>query len=67
MMIIRDDRTIAAQVKLRSVIQKAKLRDARQGLDKFDKKKVFLALKKVQKPFKKRTSNLELSSIQEQT
>ena len=46
MMIIRDDRTIAAQVKLRSVIQKAKLRDARQDVDKFDKKKVFLALKK---------------------
>ena len=67
MMIIRDDRTIATQVKLRSVIQKAKLRGARQGLDKFDKKKVFLALTKVQKPFKKRTSNLELSSIQEQT
>ena len=67
MMIIRDDRTIAAQVKLRSVIQKAKLRDARQGLDKFDKKKVLLALNKVQKPSKKRTSNLELSSIQEQT
>jgi len=66
-MIIRDDRTIAAQVKLRSVIQKAKLREARQGLDKFDKKKVFLALNKEQKPFKKRTSNLELSSIQEQT
>ena len=66
-MIIRDDRTIATQVKLRSVIQKAKLRDARQDVDKFDKKKVFLALKKVQKPFKKRTSNLELSSIQEQT
>ena len=67
MMIIRDDRTIATQVKLRSVTQKAKLRDARQDVDKFDKKKVFLALKKVQKPFKKRTSNLELSSIQEQT
>ena len=67
MMIIRDDRTIATQVKLRSVIQKAKLWDARQDVDKFDKKKVFLALKKVQKPFKKRTSNLELSSIQEQT
>ena len=66
-MIIRDDRTITTQVKLRSVIQKAKLRDARQDVDKFDKKKVFLALKKVQKPFKKRTSNLELSSIQEQT
>ena len=27
-MIIRDDRTIAAQMKLRSVIQKAKFRDA---------------------------------------
>ena len=67
MMIIREDRTIATQVKLRSVIQKAKFRDARQDVDKFDKKKVFLALKKVQKPFKKRTSNLELSSIQEQT
>ena len=67
MMIIRDDRTIATQVKLRSVTQKAKLRDARQDVDKFDKKKVFLALKKVQKPFKKRTSDLELSSIQEQT
>ena len=67
MMIIRDDRTIATQVKLRSVIQKAKFWDARQDVDKFDKKKVFLALKKVQKPFKKRTSNLELSSIQEQT
>ena len=45
-MIIRDDRTIAAQVKLRSVTQKAKLRDARQDVDKFDKKKVFLALNK---------------------
>ena len=67
MMIIREDRTIATQVKLRSVIQKAKFRDARQDVDKFDKKKVFLALKKVQKPFKKRTSDLELSSIQEQT
>ena len=67
MMIIRDDRTIATQVKLRSVIQKAKFWDARQDVDKFDKKKVFLAFKKVQKPFKKRTSNLELSSIQEQT
>ena len=67
MMIIREDRTIATQVKLRSVNQKAKFRDARQDVDKFDKKKVFLALKKVQKPFKKRTSNLELSSIQEQT
>ena len=67
MMIIREDRTIATQVKLRSVIQKAKFWDARQDVDKFDKKKVFLALKKVQKPFKKRTSNLELSSIQEQT
>ena len=66
-MIIREDRTIATQVKLRSVIQKAKFWDARQDVDKFDKKKVFLALKKVQKPFKKRTSNLELSSIQEQT
>jgi len=66
-MIIRDDRTIATQVKLRSVTQKAKLRDARQDVDKFDKKKVFLALKKALKPFKKRTSNLELSSIQEQT
>ena len=66
-MIIRDDRTIATQVKLRSVIQKAKFWDARQDVDKFDKKKVFLALKKVQKPFKKRTSDLELSSIQEQT
>jgi len=66
-MIIRDDRTIATQVKLRSVIQKAKFWDARQDVDKFDKKKVFLAFKKVQKPFKKRTSNLELSSIQEQT
>jgi len=66
-MIIMDDRTITTQVKLRSVTQKAKLRDARQDVDKFDKKKVFLALKKVQKPFKKRTSNLELSSIQEQT
>jgi len=67
MMIIREDRTIATQVKLRSVIQKAKFRDARQDVDKFDNQKVFLALKKVQKPSKKRTSNLELSSIQEQT
>ena len=66
-MIIRENRTIATQVKLRSVIQKAKFRDARQDVDKFDKKKVFLALNKEQKPFKKRTSNLELSSIQEQT
>ena len=66
-MIIRDNRTITTQVKLRSVIQKAKFWDARQDVDKFDKKKVFLALKKVQKPFKKRTSDLELSSIQEQT
>jgi hypothetical protein len=41
-MIIRDDRTIAAQVKLRSVIQKAKLREARQGLDKFDNQRCFL-------------------------
>ena len=39
----------------------------RQDVDKFDKKKVFLALKKALKPFKKRTSDLELSSIQEQT
>ena len=45
-MIIMDDRTITTQVKLRSVTQKAKLRDARQDVDKFDKKKVFLALKK---------------------
>jgi len=67
MMIIREDRTIATQVKLRSVIQKAKFMDARQDVDKFDNQKVFLALKKVQKPSKKRTSNLELSSIQEQT
>ena len=67
MMIIREDRTIATQVKLRSVIQKAKFMDARQDVDKFDNQKVFLALKKVQKPFKKRTSDLELSSIQEQT
>ena len=67
MMTIMDNRTITTQVKLRSVIQKAKLRDARQDVDKFDNQKVFLALKKVQKPFKKRTSNLELSSIQEQT
>ena len=66
-MIIMDDRTITTQVKLRSVTQKAKLRDARQDVDKFDNQKVFLALKKVQKPSKKRTSNLELSSIQEQT
>ena len=66
-MIIIDYRTITTQVKLRPVIQKAKLRDARQDVDKFDKKKVFLALNKVQKPFKKRTSDLELSSIQEKT
>ena len=67
MMIIREDRTIATQVKLRPVIQKAKFRDARQDVDKFDNQKVFLALKKVQKPFKKLTSGLELSSIEEQT
>ena len=66
-MIIIDYRTITTQVKLRPLIQKAKFRDARQDVDKFDKKKVFLALKKVQKPFKKLTSDLELSSIQEQT
>ena len=66
-MIIRDDRTIATQVKLRSVIQKAKFRDARQNVNKSDNQKVFLALKKVQKPFKKRTSDLELSRIEEQT
>ena len=47
MMIIRDDRTIATQMKLRPVIQKAKFRDARQDVDKFDNQKVFLALKKV--------------------
>ena len=67
MMIIREDRTIATQVKLRSVIQKAKFRDARQNVNKSDNQKVFLALKKVQKPFKKRTSDLELSRIEEQT
>ena len=67
MMIIREDRTIATQVKLRSVIQKAKFRDARQNVNKSDNQKVFLALKKVQKPFKKRTSYLELSRIEEQT
>ena len=67
MMIIIEDRTIATQVKLRSVIQQAKFRDARQDVDKFDNQKVFLALKKVQKPFKKRTSDLELSRIEEQT
>jgi hypothetical protein len=66
-MIIREDRTIATQVKLRSVIQKAKFRDARQNVNKSDNQKVFLALKKVQKPFKKRTSDLELSRIEEQT
>ena len=67
MMIIREDRTIATQVKLRSVIQKSKFRDARQNVNKSDNQKVFLALKKVQKPFKKRTSDLELSRIEEQT
>ena len=67
MMIIREDRTIATQVKLRSVIQKAKFRDARQNVNKSDNQKGFLALKKVQKPFKKRTSDLELSRIEEQT
>ena len=60
-MIIMDDRTITTQVKQRSVIQKAKFRDARQDVDKFDNQKVFLALKKVQKPFKKLTSDLEMS------
>ena len=67
MMIIREDRTIATQVKLRPLIQKAKFRDARQNVNKSDNQKVFLALKKVQKPFKKRTSDLELSRIEEQT
>ena len=66
-MTIMDDRTITTQVKQRSVIQKAKFRDARQDVDKFDNQKVFLALKKVQKPFKKLTSDLELSRIEEQT
>ena len=66
-MTIMDDRTITTQVKQRSVIQKAKFRDARQDVDKFDNQKVFLALKKVQKPFKKRTSDLEFSRIEEQT
>ena len=66
-MIIREDRTIATQVKLRPLIQKAKFRDARQDVNKSDNQKVFLALKKVQKPFKKRTSDLELSRIEEQT
>ena len=42
MMIIREDRTIATQVKLRSVIQKAKFRDARQDVDKFDNQRCFL-------------------------
>ena len=41
-MIIMDDRTITTQVKLRSVTQKAKLRDARQDVDKFDNQRCFL-------------------------
>jgi len=41
-MIMRDDRTITTQVKLRPVIQKAKLRGARQDVDKFDNQRCFL-------------------------